>query len=76
MINRDKMLEAALTLPPDERADLVKEIWDSLATHREAVRLTEAQEQELERCWQAYLANPKAGDDWSTTKARILGRRK
>ena len=76
MISRKAMLDAAMTLPPDERADLVKEIWDSIATHAEAVRLTDAQVRELELCWQEYEANPAAGDDWATTKARILGRRK
>ena len=76
MINRQTMLDAALTLPPGERADLVKDIWDSLATDPAALKLTKAQERELERCWQDYLANPKAGDDWPTTKARILGRRR
>ena len=76
MISRQTMLEAALTLPPGERAGLVKDIWDSLATDPDALKLTKAQERELEHCWQEYLANPKAGDDWTTTKARILGRRR
>lgn len=75
MITRKEMLDAAKTLPPDERADLVKDIWDSLAAHPETVKLTEAQERELDQCWQEYQANPTAGDDWATTKARILGRR-
>ena len=75
MISRRAMLDAAMTLPPDERADLVKEIWDSLAMHREAVKLTESQEEELEQCWREYQVDPTAGDDWATTKARIVGRR-
>jgi len=72
MINRQAVLDAALTLPPEERADLVKEIWDSLARDPGALKLTPAQEAELERCWQAYLADPKAGEDWATTKGRAL----
>ena len=64
MIDREAMLHAAMTLPPDERSELVKDIWDSLAAEADGVRLSEAQEAELERCWQAYLANPKAGNDW------------
>lgn len=75
MISRQAVLEAAIALPPEERAGLVKDIWDSLAASDEPVRLTDAQERELEQCWQEYLANPAAGDDWATTKARILERR-
>jgi putative addiction module component (TIGR02574 family) len=74
MISRKMMLEAALSLPPEQRADLVKDIWDSLATDSAAVKLSDAQEEELERCWQEYLENPKAGDDWETTRAWIEGR--
>ncbi len=73
MLNRQTILDAALTLPPQERADLVKDIWDSLANNPEALKLTPAQEQELDRCWDAYLADPKAGDDWPAVKAGILG---
>lgn len=74
MISRDMVLEVARTLPPQERAELVRDIWDSLADESATLRLSDAQEAELQRCWQEYLANPKAGDDWATTKARILGR--
>lgn len=75
MIDRQTMLNAAMTLPPDERASLVKDIWDSLANQPDGIKLTQAQEAELERCWQAYLADPKAGDDWATVRARITGQR-
>ncbi len=75
MIDRKMVLDAALTLPPRERADLVKEIWDSLGENPQTIELTKAQEQELDRCWKAYLADPRGGQDWATTKARILGRK-
>lgn len=75
MISRKTMLDAAMTLEPDERATLVKEIWDSMAGDPGALKLTDAQERELERCWQAYLDDPKAGEDWQTVKARLLGQR-
>jgi putative addiction module component (TIGR02574 family) len=75
MISRQTMLNAALTLPPQERVDLVNEIWDSLATDPVPLKLTAAQEAELERCWRDYLADPKAGDDWPTTRQRIIGGR-
>jgi len=73
MISRKTVLDAALTLPPDERQDLVKEIWDSPAEHPDTLKLTPAQEEELERCWREYLADRGGGDDWAATKARLLG---
>jgi putative addiction module component (TIGR02574 family) len=74
-MNRRTMLDAVLTLPPRERTSLVKEIWDSLAEHPDALKLTKAQERELARCWREYLANPKAGASWAATKASIIRRR-
>jgi putative addiction module component (TIGR02574 family) len=74
ILSRKNMLDAALTLPPQERADLVKEIWDSLADDAQELKLTAAQEQELERCWQAYLADPKAGSAWPGVRGRVLAR--
>ena len=76
--DRQSALQAALSLPPAERASLAAEIWDSLAAEPAsgaAVTLTEAQERELDRCWQAYQADPAAGDDWATVRARVEGTR-
>ena len=70
-MTRHMVLEAAKALPADERANLVRDIWDSLVDSPEPVKLNEAQERELERCYQAYLADPGAGDDWETVRARV-----
>jgi putative addiction module component (TIGR02574 family) len=72
-MTREMVLRAAKSLPSDEQAQLVREIWDSLAESGEPVRLSEAQERELERCYQAHLADPKEGKDWDEVRAEIEG---
>ncbi len=62
-----------LELSPAERILLVEEIWDSIASVPDAVELSEAQREELDRRLAAYRANPDAGDPWDVVKARILG---
>ena len=72
MISRKNMLDAALTLPPQERVNLVNDIWDSVAEHPDDLKLTAAQECELDDCFREYLADPKAGDNWATSRTKIL----
>jgi putative addiction module component (TIGR02574 family) len=56
-----------------QRILLVEEIWDSIATTKEEIPLTEAQKQDLQRRIAAYEANPKAGSSWEEVKARLRG---
>ncbi|HWN42379.1 MAG TPA: addiction module protein [Thermoanaerobaculia bacterium] len=44
-----ELLESALKLSVEERLQLVEEIWDSTAATQEAVPLTQAQIEELDR---------------------------
>ena len=55
-----------------ERILLVEEVWDSIAAVPEAIHLTEAQREELDRRLEAYHENPQAGAPWDEVKARIL----
>jgi len=75
MVDRKAMLEAVLSLPPQERLTFVHEVWDSLADQPEALKLSPAQEEELDLALREYADDPTAGDDWPTVKARILGPR-
>src|SRR5262249_33142039 len=61
-------------MSPDERLQLVQEIWDSLAEEAEASPLTEAQRQEVDRRWAAHLANPQAAIPWEQVEAESLDR--
>ena len=60
-----------LELSISERIQLVADLWDSIATVPEAVSLTEAQKQELDRRLDAYHKNPDAGSPWESVKERI-----
>jgi putative addiction module component (TIGR02574 family) len=61
-----------LTLPVADRLKLVETIWDSIAEVPEALKLTPAQETELDRRLEAYRQNPTGGSPWSQVRARIL----
>jgi putative addiction module component (TIGR02574 family) len=62
-----------LRLPPDDRLDLLEEIWDSLATSPTDVPVPDWHKTELDR----RLDHPAAGapESWDAVKAR-LGDRK
>ncbi len=67
-------LEEIVRLPVEKRLQIAEAIWDSIRTTPDAVPLTEAQRQELDRRLDAYRADPGAGDDWETVLKRIRGR--
>jgi putative addiction module component (TIGR02574 family) len=61
-------LQAVLTAvdswPAEDRLRLIEEVWERLAAEPEAVTLTRAQEQDLQRRLDAYRDDPKAGSPW------------
>lgn len=48
-------------LPVEERIKLVEDLWDSIATDQEALRLTIEQKAELDRRLDAYESNGNRG---------------
>ena len=68
-------LSELLQLPVEERLKLVEALWDSIAEFPEALELTAAQKQELDRRLAAYEQDPEAGVPWSELKARLLASR-
>ena len=60
-----------MQLDVSERIELVQDIWDSVAAVPEAVPLTDAQRQELERRLDEYHRNPDSGSPWDEVKRRI-----
>ena len=63
-----------LELTVAERIQLVEDLWDSIATLPEAVPLTDAQREELDRRLEAYHRDPAAGSPWEDVKRRVRGR--
>jgi putative addiction module component (TIGR02574 family) len=60
-----------LKLPVAERIRIVEAIWDSIAAAPEALELSEAERQELDRRWEAFERDPSAGSPWAEVRARI-----
>ncbi len=54
-----------------ERLILVEELWDSIAATPDAVPLTDAQKQDLDRRFEAYRDNPTAGATWEEVQSRL-----
>lgn len=61
-----------LELTIDERIQLVAEIWDSIAEHPEAVKVSPEVRALLDERLAAYRKDPDAGSPWSEVKERIL----
>jgi len=55
-------LDEILELPAADRVEIAQLIWESVFDHPEAVSLTRAQKDELERCWRAFQQNPDEGE--------------
>ncbi|GAH50306.1 unnamed protein product [marine sediment metagenome] len=71
-------LQAALKeiakLTPEEKLQLVEEVWDELSEHSEDIPLTEAQKKELNRRLDEYEKNPENVLTWEEVKASIRRR--
>ena len=63
-----------LKLSIPERIQLVEDIWDSIAAVPEAIELTEAEKEELDRRFASMDANPDSCIPWEVVKRSILGR--
>ena len=61
-----------LELPADERVELAQQIWESVVDHPDALPLTPAQRDELERRWLAFEQRPDEGEPWEDVKKSLL----
>ncbi len=71
--SKSDLLEQALDLPVDERADLARDLIASLDAPPDG-DVEEAWAREVERRLQAVDAGTTTVEDWSTVHDRILGR--
>jgi len=65
-------LSELLQLPVEERLKLVEALWDSIAEFPEALELSAAQKQELDRRLEDYRNDPETGIPWAQLKERLL----
>ena len=61
-------------LEPAERLDLLEQLWDSLAVTPDALPLTSAQREELDRRLDALDAEGPSGIPWDEVMQRIRSR--
>ncbi len=64
-----------LKLTIAERIELIGDIWDTMAEVPEAVALTDAQKEELDRRLDAHRKDPTAGAPWPVVRDRIAKRK-
>ncbi|HBH00407.1 MAG TPA: hypothetical protein DDZ42_00595 [Candidatus Rokubacteria bacterium] len=62
------------SLTPEERLDLLEELWDSLAVAPEAVPLTDTQRTELDRRLDDLEREGPIGIPWDEVLSRIRSR--
>lgn len=65
-------LDRILELPATDRVEIAQVIWESVLEHPEAIPLTQAQKDELERRWRAFEQNPDEGEPWDDVKRSLL----
>jgi putative addiction module component (TIGR02574 family) len=61
-------------LSPEERLELLEQLWDSLSVTPEAVPLTDAQREELDRRLDEVDRDGPLGIPWDEVMRRIRGR--
>jgi putative addiction module component (TIGR02574 family) len=62
-------------LTPEERLDLIEELWDTLSTDPAKIPLTEVQANELDRRMAEMDQDDSLGIPWETVLARIRERK-
>ena len=68
-----KHLTELLELPADERLQLVEAIWDSLIEVPDAIPVSDAMRDELDRRLAAYYDDPASARPWAEIKAELFG---
>lgn len=68
-MSQTELLNEARRLPVAERLALIDQLIESVALDEAA--LAPEIEAELDRRYQAFLANPNEGESWETVRGRI-----
>jgi putative addiction module component (TIGR02574 family) len=69
-------IQEILNLSVEKRLEVIEEIWDSIASDKEAIPLTSAQRRELDRRKTEHRADPSAATPWAEVRSRLQKRKK
>ena len=64
-------MKDVLALSVAERIQLVEDIWDTIAASGEAVPVSDALREELDRRVEDHRLHPDSGTDWEHLKRRL-----
>jgi len=73
-MNAAEIKEGFLKLTLEERLHLLQELWDGLAEHSAALDLSPDEQAELERRYQAHLAQPESSTTWEAFQRELRSR--
>jgi putative addiction module component (TIGR02574 family) len=74
-MRRSELWAELMELSPEERIELVEDLWDSIAP-QQLPPLTPEQKEELDRRYAEHLSDPSRALQWEDVKARLLARYK
>lgn len=63
-----------LELSIPERIQLVEDIWDTIASKTEAIKLTENEKRIIDERLASYHKNPNLGSPWEDVYKRIVNK--
>jgi putative addiction module component (TIGR02574 family) len=72
-MGRAELWSELMKLTPQERLDLVEDLWDSIAQD-DMPPLTSEQKEELDRRYAEHLRDPGSASNWEDVKTRLLAR--
>ncbi|MEK7684656.1 MAG: addiction module protein [Verrucomicrobiota bacterium] len=64
-------IKDVLALSVAERIQLAEDIWDTIPTRAEAVPISDALREELDRRIEDHRRHPERGTDWEDLKRRL-----
>jgi putative addiction module component (TIGR02574 family) len=70
-VNKTTLLVEIMRLSPDERRQLIDEIWDTLPLEADDFELTEAQKAELDRRLEEHERDPSRAIPWEEVIASL-----
>ena len=74
-MGRAELWSELMKLTPEERIELVEDLWDSIAEN-DMPPLTREEQEELDRRYAEHLRDPDSASKWEDAKARLLARYK